>query len=85
MSQDQDLTGRRIVALGSPITRHAVDFPGWGHPNAFDYLLPTPAGLAGTISNVESHGMNPWTRYSVRYDDGTRAYGLVLGRDIQLA
>lgn len=66
--------------------RLAPDFPGWGAPDYADYFIDTPdAGLTGTVTSVESHGMNPWTRYSVRFSDGTSASGLVEGKDIEFA
>lgn len=76
--------GRRIVARETETRRLAVDFPGWGHPDCSKFIEDIPVGLAGEIIDVESHGSNPWTRYGVRFDDGTRANGLVLGKDIQL-
>ena len=75
--------GRTVRALGGRTLRRAADFPGWGAANYADYLLPVPAGLAGTVTNVESHGANPYTRYSVEFTDGSRASGLVTGTDIE--
>lgn len=77
--------GRRVISRETRVRRLAVDFPGWGAENYADFLLPTPAGLPGTVTHVESHGSNPWTRYTVRYDDGTRSSGLVPGADFDWA
>ena len=73
--------GRRVRALVTKHRRRAVDFPGWGAADYAGYLLPIPEGLAGTVTYVESHGSDPYTRYSVVFDDGTGASGLIaLGR-----
>jgi hypothetical protein len=72
--------GRRVTALVTKVRRRAVDFPGWGAADYAEFLLPIPEGLAGVITRVESHGSNPWTRYSVRFDDGTTASGLIVER-----
>lgn len=77
--------GQAIVALETNHRRLAADFPGWGATNYADFLLPIPAGLAGTVTSVESHGSNPWTRYTVRFEDGTSASGLVAGDDFRWA
>jgi hypothetical protein len=42
------------------------------------------AGAQGRIVHVESHGSNPWTRYTVEFH-GSRYAGLVLGTDIEFA
>lgn len=70
--------GRKVVALATRTRRHAVDFPGWGAANYADFLLPIPEGTAGVITAVNSHGSNPWTRYNVRFTDGTTASNLIL-------
>lgn len=69
--------GSRVIA-GANIQqrRHAVDWPGWEHPDHKNFLLDIPAGLTGTVIWVESHGSNPWTRYSVRFDDDSTAHGM---------
>jgi hypothetical protein len=54
----------------------AVDFPGWGDPNYRDYFVDHLAGVEGEVVGTESHGSNPWTRYTVRWDDGTRSSGV---------
>jgi hypothetical protein len=74
--------GRRVRALVTRHQRRSVDFPGWGAEDYRDYLLDIPEGLTGVVTDVESHGSNPWTRYSVRFSDGTTASGLALGEDI---
>lgn len=81
----QTPAGKAVVTLTTRTRRLAPDFPGWDHPNYGDYLLDIPAGLRGTITGVESHGSNPWTRYTVQFEDGSRASGLVLGVDITTA
>lgn len=48
------------------------DFPGWGESDAYDHLVPMAeaAGLEGVVTSVNSHGSNPWTRYSIRLTNG---------------
>jgi hypothetical protein len=75
--------GRPVTALATKHRRLAVDFPGWGAVNYGEFLLPIPEGLAGVVTYVESHGSNPWTRYCVRFEDGTTASGLVAGQDFR--
>lgn len=75
-----DPVGHPVVSLGSPVRGFGPDFPGWGHPDAVSYLREIPAGLAGVITQVESHGSNPWTRYSIRYP-GLTTHGAVPGVD----
>lgn len=62
----------------------AADFPGWGDPNYADYLHRPTIGQTGTIVSVEQHGNAPFTRYAVRFDDGTRSPGLALGADVEM-
>lgn len=76
------LKGRKIVALETRRRRFAAGFPGWDAPDCDDYLLPIPAGLCGEITYVESHNSNPWTKYGVRFEDGTTAHGLIMGSDL---
>lgn len=78
------LKGRRVRAL---VTQHRAWELG-GDPHAG--TVPIPEGTGGVITNVESHGSNPWTRYSVRFDNGTHASGLIMlsgtyHNDIELA
>lgn len=73
--------GARVISRETTRRRLAADFPGWGAANYEAHLLPLTGGLLGTVTSVESHGSNPWTRYSVRFDDGTSASGLVDGAD----
>lgn len=51
-------------------------FPGWGAPGYMDHLVDIQPGWTGTITDIESHGANPWTRYGIRFDNGTRAFGV---------
>lgn len=69
---------------GVQVRRYAVDFPGWDAPNVAEFLLDIPMGLVGKVTYVEHHGHNPWTRYSIHFADGTRAYGLVWGEDFDV-
>jgi len=88
MNINQNHHGRNVHMTGNGRTRRlAADFPGWGAEDYADYFIDTlpEGGLAGTITSVESHGSNPWTRYSVRFEDGTTASGLVAGKDIEIA
>lgn len=50
------------------------DFPGWGEPDAYDHLIPldTVGGMEGVVTSVNSHGSNPWTRYTILLDNGGR-------------
>jgi len=77
--------GRAVVSLASRRNRLAADFPGWGSPDYAKFLIPMIGGLAGVITDVESHGNAPHTRYCVRFDDGSRASGVVLGVDFTWA
>lgn len=83
--QTNSAIGRAVVARETGHRRYAVDFPGWDHPDHEKFLLEIPTGLPGKIVEVEQHGSNPWTRYAVLFEDGTRANGLILGRDIKIA
>lgn len=84
-SSDNPAIGKRVVTLAGCSNRLPKDFPGWGHPEAIDSLLATEAGLHGVIRDVEHHGSNPWTRYSVLFEDGSYSDGLIIGKDIKLA
>lgn len=84
MNIHENHRGRKVRTLASSRhRRYGTDFPGWDAPDAADHLLEAEPGLTGTITSVESHGSNPWTRYSVRFDDGSHTAGLVLGTDIE--
>lgn len=50
----------------------AKDFPGWGADNYADFLIPcfSVAGMRGTVTSVNSHGSAPYTRYSIKLDNG---------------
>jgi hypothetical protein len=41
-------------------------------------------GELGTIVGTESHGSNPWTRFTVAWDNGKRFAGATLGFQIEL-
>lgn len=73
-----------ITCPNVKIRRFAADFPGWQEPNYADFLLPTPAGMRGRIISVNQHGHRPWTRYSVRLEDGTHLSNVVDGRDFEV-
>ena len=75
------MTGQPVVSIDSGRRRFAVDFPGWSDPSHLDYLLPVPQGLRGTVTYVEQHGSNPWTRYSIKFEDGSKMYGAIAGED----
>lgn len=75
------MTGQRVISLTTKHRRFAKDFPGWSHPNFHDYLLETTAGLQGMVTYVEQHGSNPWTRYSIEFDDGSSMCGACEGTD----
>jgi hypothetical protein len=81
MNRNEYRRGQRVTTLETRTRRMPADFPGWGSPDASAALLPIPAGLHGTVTDVESHGSNPWTRYVVRFDDSSHAPGLVDGED----
>lgn len=74
-STRSSLIGSSFVTLAPQRARHA-DFPGWDAPNYADFFVDHPAGVTGTITHIESHGSNPWTRYSVLYADGSRGSGV---------
>jgi len=78
------LKGSKVVAVETSHRRLAVNFPGWGAPDYVDYLLPIPAGMTGVITDVESHGSNPYTRYGVEFADGTTAHGLMMDTDARV-
>jgi hypothetical protein len=61
----------------------AADFPGWGAEDYADHLVPTSsaAGTTGKVISVNSHGSNPWTRYSIRMHDGGHLVDGVPGDD----
>lgn len=80
--------GRKIVIRADARPNYLTwDFPGWGDPNYTAHLQPLAsiAGTVGVVTSVESHGSNPWTRYSVRLANGGSASGLVPGEDFDWA
>lgn len=79
---------RAVKTLATRHRRLAANFPGWGieYNSSLDkFLLDTPAGIAGHVTHVESHGMNPWTRYTILFEDGSRGVGFCLGIDFEWA
>ena len=77
--------GRPVRALATRTRCFGPDFPGWNHPEAASFLRPITEGTPGTITDVESHGSAPYTRYAVSFDDGTGGGGLCIGEDIEFA
>lgn len=49
---------------------------GWDAPDHLDYMPALEPGWAGTITDVESHGANPFTRYGIRFDNGITSHGV---------
>jgi O-acetyl-ADP-ribose deacetylase (regulator of RNase III) len=69
--------GRRIRTLHRISGRgFAPTFPGWQDPDHMKHMPSLKPGWLGTITKVESHGSNPWTRYSITFDNGIRAHGV---------
>jgi len=54
----------------------AADFPGWEADNYPDFLLRIEAGERAVVTGSSSHGSFPYTRYHVRFDDGSHAYNV---------
>jgi hypothetical protein len=54
--------------------RLLASFPGWGAADYADHLAPIARGSWAVITSVQSHGSAPYTRYSVRFADGSRAH-----------
>jgi hypothetical protein len=75
--------GQSIVTKASHIKVLLPTFPGWGAPveEYSQHIAPLPVGMAGRVQHVNSHGSNPWTRYSVLLEDGSRLIDGVAGRD----
>lgn len=73
--------GRTIMTLATRHRRLSADFPGWDAPDRERHLLDTPHGLRGQVVSVESHGSNPWTRYTIKFEDGSRGTGFCHGVD----
>lgn len=65
----------------------AASFPGWGEPDAYDHLVPlaSVAGMSGTVRSVNSHGSNPWTRYTIKLANGGTVIDGVPGVDFDWA
>lgn len=77
--------GHKVVSRSTRVRRLSKDFPGWGAEGYQDHLLDTPAGIVGVVEAVNSHGSNPWTRYVIRFEDGSRGIDLVPGEDFDWA
>lgn len=75
MTTDAITTGTKIRTT-KPMRFLAPDFPGWGADNYADFFLDLPAGVEATVTSIESHGSNPWTRYCIRTADGARTMGV---------
>ncbi len=72
-----EITKGTKITITAAMRFRTPDFPGWSDPNYQDFLVDLPAGQAGVVTDVESHGSNPWTRYTVRLDSGHRTSGVV--------
>lgn len=84
MNVNAHLKGSRCVTIsGWRGRRLRPDFPGWDADG--DYFIDGNDLISGTITDVESHGMSPFTRYSVTFDDGSTASGLSGDTDIAIA
>lgn len=80
-------TTARQIKVGDRVTlttrqrRCAANFAGWEHSKEPGFaeanLLPIPADLVGVVVCIEHHGSNPWTRFGVRFPDGSSAHGVV--------
>jgi hypothetical protein len=70
--------GRRILIPNTIGNKRgfAPGWPGWEAPNRLDFMPTIEAGWVGTITNVESHGAAPYTRYSILFENGVRANGV---------
>jgi hypothetical protein len=75
MANIHDSDRGMTVTLREPRRALAPNFPGWEHYTQDDFVDHEP-GITGVIVSVESHGSNPWTRYSVRWEDGSRSSGV---------
>lgn len=58
------------VRVAEQIRCLAADFPGWGDPNYADYFTTMEPGEEAVVRDVNSHGSNPWTRYTLETEDG---------------
>lgn len=79
-NENHKLTVGTEVRATAPIRALAVNFPGWGAPNYADFFEDHSTGQVGEVVGVESHGQNPWTRYTVRWIDGSRTSGVTPDR-----
>lgn len=63
----------------------AADFPGWGDPNYADHFVELPAGTIAWATSSESHGMNPWRRWTIQTEAGETRSGSVETDDFIVA
>lgn len=81
--------GRHVRALGTARLAWTPGGPGFGEApddEVFARRRPIVAGELGVVTDVESHGSNPWTRYCIRFaSDGAHQSGLVYGDDFTFA
>ncbi|WP_225730924.1 MULTISPECIES: hypothetical protein [unclassified Nocardia] len=69
--------GRRVRTLDTITGRgFAPSFPGWDAIDHLDHMPTLEPGWLGTITNVESHASNPWTRYAIRFENGVCSGGI---------
>lgn len=75
-------TGRRVIIANTISGKRgfAPGWPGWEAANRLDFMPVIEAGWVGTITNVESHGAAPHTRYTVLFENGVRANGILPGQ-----
>ena len=69
-------TATKIQAIDVHGFALAADFPGWGAENYKDFFVEVPAGLTGTVVSTESHGMAPFTRLVIKWENGSRSAGV---------
>lgn len=86
MGNVNDYRKGELVIISETATKNyrTANFPGWEDLEAAKAeLKPLVAGMMGVVTSVESHGSNPWTRYSVEFANGGHASGLVAGLDFR--
>lgn len=73
-------TGSRVVITTDPAVhlpnRLLSSFPGWDAADYADHLVPVEPGSFAVIISEQSHGSAPYTRYSLRFADGSVAHDL---------
>jgi hypothetical protein len=76
MNIHADRKGLRVVSL--PTARRKRVFVladgGWDYADL-------AVGSRGVVKDVESHGSDPYTRYSIQWDEGGYSGGTSLGHD----